>query len=217
MNFTDFLTAADAALLQPLGNAGFQRVNEGLWNFRKGDDLNVVWLQKHSSECLFCVSLGIHYAFLPKAGTEHLLAGEYLQQPDCEIKLRLTSDPAVKDQWWPIDLVSADEVAKLVNDHGLAVFDSYRLAGPIATIEAREIEAGKPSMLSPLTKVRACLFLARLHERLGNRSNCVDAATIGIKLAGIAVGPKKALKAILNAMVNQFDVAVPSHLLRTHQ
>ena len=202
MNFTDFLAAADAALLRPLGNAGFQRVAAGLWNFRKGDDVNVVWLQKHSSESSFCVSLGIHYAFLPASGAEQPLAGKCLEQPDCEIKLRLTSDPAAKDQWWPISPEAADEVAELVSHRGLAVFDSYRLAGPISTMEAKQIETGDLGMLSSLTKVRACLFLARLHERLGNRGKCIDAAMIGIKLAGMAVGPKKALKDILKRNPN---------------
>lgn len=197
INFTDFLAVADATLVQALGNAGFQRLSAGLWNFRKGDDLNVLWLQKHSSDSSFCVSLGIHYAFLPISGTEQPVTGECLEQPDCEIKLRLTSDPAVKDQWWPIVWESADEIAELVGNRGLAVFDSYRLTGPISAMEAKEIEAGNLGVLSSLTKVRACLLLARLQERLGNNGKCVDAATIGIKLAGMAVGPKKALKDIL--------------------
>ena len=107
MNFTDFLAAADASLLRPLGNAGFQRVKARLWNFRKGDDLNVVSLQKHSSKSLFCVNLGIHYAFLPKSGTEKaIVVGNCLEQPDCEINLRLASDPAVNDQWWQLSINS---------------------------------------------------------------------------------------------------------------
>jgi hypothetical protein len=36
-----------------------------------------------------------------------------------------------------------------------------------------------------------------MHERFGNREKCVETAAIGIKLAGMAVGPKKALKDIL--------------------
>jgi hypothetical protein len=36
-------------------------VREGLWNFRKGDDLNALWLQKHSFELSFCINLGVHY------------------------------------------------------------------------------------------------------------------------------------------------------------
>ena len=205
MNFVDFLTTADAALKWALGNAGFQGVAPGIWNLRKGDDLNVVWLQEHSSQPLFCVNLGVHYAFLPKAGTETPLISDYIEQPDYEIKLRLTSEPSAKDQWWPIIAEAADEVANLVSDRGLAIFDSYRLAGPISAMEAKDIEGGNLGMLSSLTKVRACLFLARMHERLGNRAKCIDAAMIGIKLAGMAVGPRKALKDLLQRNGQQLD------------
>jgi hypothetical protein len=99
MSFIDFLTMADATLKRPLDDAGFQRANAWLWTFRKGDDLNVVCLQKHSSKSSFCVNLGVHYAFLPKSGTETPLTGDYVEQTDCEIKLRLTSAPSAKDQW----------------------------------------------------------------------------------------------------------------------
>src|SRR5688572_998748 len=197
MNFTDFLISADAALERRLGNAGFERLAAGLWNRRNGDDLNVVWLQKHSVESSFCVNLGVHYAFLPKAGTEVPLIGDCIEQPDCEIKLRLTSNPTAKDQWWPITQEAANEMAELMITRGLVIFDSYRLGGPIAAMEGKDIEADNMGILSGLTKVRACLLLARVHERLGNRNKCIDAATIGIKLAGMAVGPKRALKDIL--------------------
>jgi hypothetical protein len=197
MNFMDFLTAADAALKRSLDIAGFRRMDPGTWTVRKGDDLNIIWLQKHSVQSLFCVNLGIHYAFLPKTSTETPVTGDYVEQPDCEIKLRLNSEPSVKDQWWPIVPEAADEVANLVSHRGLAIFDSYRLEGPISAVESKDIEAGNLGILSSLTKVRACLLLARIHERLGNRAKRVDAATIGIKLAGMAVGPKKALKDIL--------------------
>ena len=197
MTFTEFLTVADAALQQSLGSAGFRRVNAETWSLRDADELNVVWLQKHSSEPSFCVNLGVHYAFLPKAGTETPLTGDHIEQPDCEIKLRLTSDPLVKDQWWPLVRENADEVARLLISRGQPIFDSYRITGPISVMDAKAIEIGNSGILSALTKVRACLLLARLHEHLGNLNECVEAATIGIKLAGMAVGPKKALKDIL--------------------
>jgi len=81
-------------------------------------------------------------------------------------------------------------------------FDLYRLDGPIAAIDGKSIESRNPGLLASITKVRACLLLllACMHERLGNRDKCVEAATIGVKLAGMAVGPKKALKDILNRL-----------------
>lgn len=197
MNFTDFLSAADTILQQALGSAGFRQENAETWIRQNGDELNVVWLQKHSSKPSFCVNLGVHYAFLPVVGTEIPIIGGRIEQPDCEIKLRLTSDPLVKDQWWLIAPENANEVGQLLVIRGLPIFDAYRLDGSISVIDPKDVEIGNPNLLSSLTKVRACLLLARLHERCGNREKCIEAATAGIKLAGRAVGPKVALKDIL--------------------
>jgi hypothetical protein len=198
MNYTDFLTLVDAALQQSLSSFGFRRSSAGTWNRRNGEELNVNWFQKHSTDPSFCVNLGVHYTFLPKAGTEAPITGDSIEQPDCEIKLRLTETPAAKDQWWPISEQSINGICGLIESRGIAVFDSYRLSGPIVTMEGKDIEAGNLGLLSAMTKVRACLLLARLHEHLGNRDKCVDAATCGIKVAGMAVGPKRILRDILN-------------------
>ena len=61
-------------------------------------------------------------------------------------------------------------------------------------------KVGNIDILSSLTKVRACLLLSRMHEKLGNREKCIEFANLGIKLAGMAVGPKKALKDILSRL-----------------
>jgi hypothetical protein len=197
MNYTDLLTLVDAALQQSLTCIGFHRSSAGTWNRRSGEELNVIWIQKHSTDPLFCVNLGVHYAFLPKVGTETAITSDSIEQPDCEIKLRLTETPAAKDQWWPISQQSVNGICGLIESRGIAVFDSYRLSGSIVAIEGKDVEAGNLGVLSAMTKVRACLLLARLHEHLGNRDKCVDIATCGIKVAGMAVGPKRALKDIL--------------------
>ena len=197
MNLADFLTSSETAFRHALGSAGFRESNAGTWIRQTGDELNVVSIQMHSSEPLFCVNLGVHYSFLPKAGTEAPLNGPEIDHPDCEIKLRLTSDPAAKDQWWPLTNSSISEIEKLLSSRGLAIFDDYRLSGLISSMDAKSIESGNPGLLSGLTKVRACLLLSRMHEKLGSRDKCIDAANLGIKLAGMAVGPKKALKDIL--------------------
>ena len=89
------------------------------------------------------------------------------------------------------------EVAALLPDRATAVFQRYRLDGPLATLDATRVERGTTGLLDSLTRVRACLLLARMHERLGNLDKCVEAASAGLGLAGMAVGPKKALKDIL--------------------
>lgn len=197
MNFTEFLANLDAALQPSLASAGFRRTSAGMWNRRGGQEINVVWIQKHSANLSCCVNLGVHYAFLPKAGTEGAITGDELEQADCEIKLRLTSDASKKDQWWPLSEQATNEVCQLITERALALFESYKLDAGISELDAKEIERGTPGLLAPLTKVRACLLLARLHEHSGNRGKCVEAATLGLRLAGMAVGPKKILKDIL--------------------
>jgi len=185
---------------EALTNAGFQRTAAGTWNRCRGDELNAIQLQEHSTKESFCVNLGIHYTFLPKAGTEASLDGDQIELPDCELKLRLTDQATVKDQWWPIAASSVGQIADLVCRRGLSIFDLYRLDGPIAAMDGKSIESGNPGLLASITKVRACLLLARMHEYLGNYDKCVEAATIGVKLAGMAVGPKKALQDILKRL-----------------
>lgn len=200
MNFDELQQVTDAAMSETLSNAGFRRTAAGTWNRHKSDELNVIQLQEHSVGKTFCVNLGIHYTFLPKAGTEASLDGDQIELPDCELKFRLTDEAPVKDRWWPIAGSSVDQVADLVCRRGFPLFDSYRLDGPIAEMDGNSIESGNLDLLTSITKVRACLLLARMHEHFGNRDKCAETATIGMKLAGMAVGPKKALKDILKRL-----------------
>lgn len=200
MNFEELQQAADAAASEALSSAGFRRIAAGIWNRRRDDEWNVIQLQQHSTGKTFCVNLGIHYAFLPKAGTEASLDDDHIELPDCELKLRLTDRATSKDQWWPIADSSVDQVAELLRSRGVPIFESYRLDGQIAEMDGKSIESGDLDILASITKVRACLLLARMHERFGNRDKCVETAAIGVKLAGMAVGPKKALKDILKRL-----------------
>lgn len=200
MNFVELQHATDEAMSGSLASAGFRHITAGTWNRRRDDELNVVQLQEHTAEKTFCVNLGIHYAFLPRAGTEALLDRMRVEVIDCELKLRLTEQAAAKDQWWPMSASSVDKVADLVRHRGLFIFDLYRIDGPISGMNGESVESENPDLLTSITKVRACLLLARMHEHLGNRDKSIEIATTGIKLAGMAVGPKKALKDILKRL-----------------
>lgn len=200
MTFNELQQAVDAAMSEALTSVGSWRTATRTWTRCRSDELNVIQLQEHSTDNSFCVNLGIHYTFLPQAGTEAPLDGDKIEVPDCELKLRLTYQDTVKDQWWPLVASSVDQVADLVCSRGLSIFDSYRLDGQIAEMDGKNIESGNLGLLASITKVRACLLLARMHERLGNRDKSVETATMGVKLAGMAVGPKKALMDILKRL-----------------
>ncbi|QIF03779.1 DUF4304 domain-containing protein [Roseimicrobium sp. ORNL1] len=204
MNFTELLRTAHHELEPSLIEAGFRRVSGAVWNRCKGDELSVVHLQKHSVEESFCVNLGIHYAFLPKEGSLSTFDGGQIEAPECVLHLRLTENPAAKDQWWPIADSSLHQIIDLVGTRGLPIFDMYRLDGPIGKIDGKSIENGDFGPLAPMTRIRACFLLARIHERMGNRDKCVEIAAIGLKHAGMAVGPQKALKDILKRLGKNF-------------
>ena len=197
MTFTELQQVADAVISEALTSAGFRRTAPGTWKRRRGYDLNVIQFQKQSAAETFCVNLGIHYVFLPKAGSEGPLEGDEIDLPDCEVKLRLTARPSDKDQWWSISETSIAQTSDLLISRGLSVFDAYRAAGEISAMDVRSIESGNLGLLAPITKVRACLLIARLQEHLGNKEKCIEVASVGVKLAGMAVGPKRALENIL--------------------
>lgn len=197
MNDTDFFNEADQVLSTSAGSAGFRRTSKGKWNRRKGDELQAIWIQKHSKEPSFCVNLGVHYSFLEKTGSTELPHGDEIDQTECRIMFRLTDDPSKRDQWWPLNELGIREASDLLEMRGFALLDSYGLSGPISSIDVTEIESGAPSLLSGFTKVGACLLLANIHEYLGDREKCVEAATCGLKHVGMKVGAKKALKDIL--------------------
>ena len=198
MDFAELRKATDAAMTDVLIEAGFRRRKAGTWNRCSGEKLNVIQFQKRSAEQLFCVNLGVHYAFLPIAGAETPVDRKKIAIADCELRFRLTDQATAYDQWWPIAPSSVAPVAELVRNRALPLFASYRLDGAITTIGGPDVENEKADLLASMTKSRACLLLARVHQHLGNREKCVEVAEIGLKLVGpMASGPRKAFKDIL--------------------
>lgn len=197
MKYPDFLKRIDLALEGAIAPAGFQRVAAGVWFRQLDDNLNFIWLQKHSVKSEVCVNLGVHYAFLLSGETKPMDSLLVNSMPVCEIDLRLTGAPDVADQWWSMGDESVSDIVSLIGERALPVFESYRSEGTLASMTASDIELGDGGLLNVLTKVRACLLLALLHERSGKVEPCIEAASAGIRLAGFATGPKKKLKEIL--------------------
>ena len=197
MDFKELRQILDVTVSEALTGEGFRRTSAGTWSRRRGDELNVIQLQEHSIEKTFCVNLGVHYIFLPKAGVEAPLDDENIEIFDCELKFRLTDYDGVNDQWWMIAASSVERVAQLIYKRGLFVFDLYKLDGPISKMDGKDIEGDNPGLLASITKVRACLLLSRMYEHLGNYNKCIEVAEVGVRLAGMAVGPRKVLKNIL--------------------
>ena len=198
VNISEFRSILNQKLQGALEPLGFRKT-DGSTFVRNTDahEINVIWIKKHSSESKVCVNLGVHYDFLPKVGTAESIEGDDLTQPDCEIKKRLTLDPSQNDYWWSFGAVQADEIARLAKESALPYFDQYALDGEIGLITPSQFEGELPTLLSSLTKVRACLLMARVFEIRKEPIRASEFAKLGIKAAGMAVGPKKMLKEVL--------------------
>lgn len=198
MNISEFRNVLNPLLQEELAQIGFREIDSSTF-VRKTDthELYVIWVQKHSSESKVCVNLGVHYDFLPKVGTSEAVEGNDIAQPDCEIKKRLTPDPSKNDYWWSFGKAEANEITGLITESALPYFDQYTLNGDIGEIVPEQFDGNLPILLSSLTKVRACLLMARIYEVTGKPAQAAEFARLGIKAAGMAVGPKKALKEIL--------------------
>jgi len=197
MNIKEFQQLLDGRFTGSLGAAKFRRLSLGTWVRCIGEVVSVVQGQSHSSKDILCVNLGVHYSFLPKAGSSKPIKLGTMSIIDCEIKLRLTSSMDDHDQWWPPDAERVDEIDRLICDRALVQFDEYRLPGTISELRPDDIANGEMGLLYSLTRVRALLLMARVHEHLGNPERCRESAEMGLKFAGMAVGPKKELRMII--------------------
>jgi hypothetical protein len=166
------------------------------WIRTRGEQIDVFQVQVLSDGDKICVNLGVHFKFLPRAGVEKAVDIDSFTILDCELKRRLTTDVSSNDQWWPMVPDSAHEIADALAVDGLKKFDEINLH-ELEKISISDVESGRPTVLSQLTKVRALLLLARLFQWQGIDLLSFEAAEAGLRVAGMAVGPKKALRTIL--------------------
>lgn len=184
------------SLKESLVKHGFEEANKGRFVSLNEGLLVVIELQNHSSKNLVSVNVGIHYNFLPKVGSLDLVDGKKIDHAECEIRIRLTEATDQKDQWWEIDKTSVDKIKNLVLSKGLSFASAYTVE---KIIQITPIAFGDevPELLNSMTKVRALLLLARVHQYKGNIEHAVEFSQKGLKAAGMAVGPKKAFKDII--------------------
>lgn len=199
MNFADLCRAVSKSAESVLKGCDFSRTNATTWVRIRGSDINIIQIQRRTSGQVFCVNLGIHYSFLPIPGTDRAWTISEMGLPECEIKLRLTDEDSKHDQWWPQSQESADSVSRLLRERSIHIFDAYRSESDLLlTLDPESIKNGDSGILSPITPVRACLLLARLHEHFNNREKCIQAAIVGLQVASpMAVGPRLELQEII--------------------
>lgn len=204
MKFSDFIALLAQKIVGPLGELGFKKTTDDLFvRFKAGREISVISIHKNSSEPKLCVNFGVHYDFLPKLGTTQLAEGGKIELPDCEVKVRVTPEPELNDYWWSFDAEAIEEISDLILNQVEKFFSRYDVDGDITTITPEDLDGEMPDVVAPLTKVRASLVLARIHEVNGSAEKASSFAKYGIKAVGMAVGPKKMLKEILKRIEQQ--------------
>jgi hypothetical protein len=212
MEFNQFRASLDLMLKGSLSSAGFDRRRQGLWNRRRGDEINVIYIQKHSAEPLFCIAAGAHYSFVPIAGVNTAVSNQPLTPPDCEIQFRITDHPNKNDQWWAINQDSVDMAYHVIYSRGIGIFENFKLPGPISNITAEDVEKKELRVLHRLPLPRACLLLARIYEHEGDFRQCQKIAQIGIQESGQAVSVRKSLKDVMARCAQNPDIDTPGSI-----
>lgn len=201
MDFKEFIALTTELLRDRLSSDGFYVMGEGLLCRRQGEEINVISIQLHSSGTKCCVNLGVHYNFIPLVGTDALAQGSQIEESACEIRIRLTPTDEEVDHWWCFSKQSMNEMVDLIIVKQPDLFCLYALPR-IKLLKPEDLAEKLPAILAPLTRVRACLLLARINEHAGDRERATAFANLGIKVAGQAVGPKKAFKDMLRRIGN---------------
>lgn len=118
----------------------------------------------------------------------------------CEIRTRVSPRNDRNDYWWEMDDDSGREIAELAIERAEPYFDSYEIKTAIAPLRPEDLLQDTPEILSSLTLVRRYLLLARVNEYLGDSVAAREFANLGLSVAGMAVGPKRQLKEIINRL-----------------
>lgn len=198
MTFNQLAKNIDARVDQTIGPLGFKWSKAGTWVRVIGERVDLIWLQARTGAPLFCVNLGVHYTFLPQCGTEAPIVDYWrIEYPECEIKLRLEDVSGEHMQWWPFSEDSVALVSTLIAERVEGIFAAYDLRN-VLTICVDTIRNDQCALTGKLVKVRAALLMARIHEHIGNKDQALVFARFGIEVAGMAVGPKRALKDLIS-------------------
>ena len=187
MNKREFLAKLGERIRTSPVLGEFSRRGEDTWSRQVGDAFQVIWFQKHTSRNECCVGLGVHFDFIPlEAGPE----GPSIAMPQmkCGIRWRLT-EKTKTDQWWAFSDESIDQIARLLVTPGLPAFaqrTSKLIARAVAPKDIKDRPL--PPAVADLTKTRASLLLARIHEARGDLPAAKDFAEVGLELTGAVVG-----------------------------
>lgn len=197
------LQAALAKAAVTLESAGFRRSGEEFVRLRP-EFVDCVEFQLRSDRAAFAVNLGVQPICVIEEGKRDAASLSALHEVDCYIRERLLPD-GQKDYWWPTvgnGIAVAKEVDDLLRTKGMSFFSFFAsLEESILPITLDDIAAGKtPVYFSKLTRTRLALLVAKANMEATRFTAAKALAEYGLKIAGMAVGPKKEFKAILGQL-----------------
>lgn len=203
MNKREFLEALDRRLMKILGQEGFAG-DLPIYIRHSAPMVNVIEVQEHSTGEKLCVNLCVHFDFLPAVPGKKILPVSELDCTRCEIKRRLAPNFDDTDFWWKFKegMEAISSIEDSYKSTGRKFFRQYEdFPSFLRSMTVASLEDDLPDKLPGLTRLRAALMLARIHESLGTTSRSVEFAKYGLDVANpMATGPKRELKKILRRL-----------------
>lgn len=198
MNKKDFAKSLKEKLHSFAIDSGFKSQSDLLFTrFHDTHEIDVIFVQAHSLQPKVCLNFGVHFDFMVKVGTNDLPAEKIIRFVECEIKTRITPESTLRDYWWDLQEPSVDEIVNLIDEKAESFFSKYKVNGKLSKLTLSDFKDGVVTELASLTKVRACLVLAKIHAFLNQPESALNFAEYGLEIAGVAVGPKKQFREII--------------------
>jgi hypothetical protein len=208
-----FLETLKLELLPYLRETGFSGRN---WDLRRvrGHFVDCLNLQVMRDGASCCVNMGVHPKSIPVANDETLPDPATLDPSQCVVQARLArrGEGSRTSHWWSFGdsntdaLASARDLVSTYRAQGEQFFGRYtELPGPFSYLTLKVLDNTEAQMawVSPgifgLTAPGLALFLARLHESLGDRSRACEFAEWGLARLP-KVLPRKAFLAVLKKL-----------------
>lgn len=179
---------------------GFAAQHNG-WMRLRDPVINWLDVQSASDDESCCVNLGIHMTFQPKPGnSDGSTVPSEISFAGCRLAYRLAWEGGC-DHWWSYndgELAAADIVA-CYEERGRSLYEKFALfPHPFSDIAPDDFDDDALSDLIPLADTGKLLFLARVHDFLGNAEFARRFSEMGFATTSkMASGARFAFKNIL--------------------
>lgn len=199
-NTKRFAKVLEPRLAPILRADGFAWQHNG-WMRLRDPVINWLDVQSKSDDESCCVNLGVHMRFLPRPGGsgDGTVASD-IQRGCCEISYRLTWEDEL-DHWWSYDSgeVAAADLVACYEERGRPVFERFAsFPHPFVEMVPDDVNDAALSELLSMSTSAQILFLARVHDFLGNSDLAIRFCEMGLAVTSkMASGARFAFKKIL--------------------